>query len=327
MRIDWGAKWFELRSEMGESDLTTVFYRDGDQSWQSAHFHHRESDGFGRLQKVLREQGFPLQLPAKKLEAPSSWKSLPLLFKGILKHPVLKLNPWKIYLVEKKTSPEQARAIFLNESENLLLKRKAKVLKVTPSFLILSMLTEVLRQRLYTRSTDAACWLFPVNLRGAYPDVPNDWNCISFVPIYFSGMIGAEELKRSYQEMRQALKRQDFWAFWELYSIGKWIGVTGMRKLIRRSRHRSFWMGSFTDMGTWNDEALVASKFKDRQWILAPPGSPSYPVGISTIEWCQKRSITLKIHPCLSSTETTLLTEEILQEFRKVLLEGPAKAQ
>ena len=45
MKTDWGAKWFEIRESMGESDLITMRYRDPDKPPVNDDFPHRHGDG------------------------------------------------------------------------------------------------------------------------------------------------------------------------------------------------------------------------------------------------------------------------------------------
>ena len=93
-----------------------------------------------------------------------------------------------------------------------------------------------------------------------------------------------------------------------------------MRWLAKKGTGKSLWMGSFSDLGVWNQPQLVSSNLKNRFWCIAPPGSLTYPIGITTIEWCGHRSLTIKIHPAICSDHNKILSDSILEEFKNKIL-------
>jgi hypothetical protein len=316
MKKDWGSLWFELREEKGQSDLTTVMYRDSlNGPLIPEHFRHRESDGFGKMQSVLRKSGFEVRPSSKKLTPPAAWKFLPLLIKGILKHPVCKHNPWREYRSKPSEAPDRVSNLQLTDEESSKLVTKAKALHVSVAYYLMSVLTEKIRLALYRNPNDEAVWLFPVDLRGAFPDAALETLTLSFVPIHIRGPALAD-LPRGYGELRAKLKAGEYWAYHALYNIGRLIGRRGMKYLVDRTHEKSFWMGSFSDLGSWNQPELCNSPIKDRIWYLAPPGSPSYPIGFSHIEWCGRRTLNLRIHPSVTSEDTVLLAARLLEELR-----------
>ena len=318
---DWAAKWFEVRAEMGQSDIATMMYQDQGQPIKKVHFHHREADGFGKIQSLLRNEGITIQAPIRPLKKPSSFLHFYLLIKGMITHPRLPHNPWKSFSLQFPQSgqPDEVSFWFLTKEENQKLKSLAKEKKLNLGFFILSELDQIIKKQLYQNPEDSGFWLCPVDLRGAYPNAPAGQNFVSFVVAEIKGINNPKSVQESFEKYKSALRTGAYWAFWELAQIGRWVGLRGMKYLAKQGTNKHFWMGSFSDLGVWNQEVLMNSKVKDRHWVIAPPGSPSYPIGITTIEWCGNRSITMKIHPSICNNQATKAATEILEEFKKII--------
>jgi hypothetical protein len=319
--IDWAAKWFEVRAEMGQSDIATMMYQDQGQEFKKAHFHHRDADGFGKIVSLLKEDGIDVRAPIRPLKKPAFYWHFFLLIKGLLTHPRLPHNPWKFFSGSNIAGqPNEVSYLFLTHEENNKLKSTAQSKNLNLGFFIVSELDQIIRQRLYKNQKDKSVWLCPVDLRGAFPLAKPEQNFVSFVATEFNGMGGAAEIKKSFESYKSNLKSGSYWAFWELAHIGRWVGMNGMRWLAKQATNRAFWMGSFSDLGIWNQPEIQNSKACDRYWVIAPPGSPAYPIGITTIEWCGNRSITMKIHPAICERRCQALSDEILGEFKTKLL-------
>ena len=318
---DWAAKWFEVRAEMGQSDVATMMYQDKGQEIKKVHFHHREADGFGKIQSLLRNEGITIQAPIRPLKKPPGFLHFYLLLKGMITHPRLPHNPWKTFSTDLNSGlPDEVSFWFMTEEENQKLKKMAKDKNLNLGFFILSELDQIIKKQLYKNPEDTGSWLCPVDLRGAYSNAPAGQNFVSFVVAELKGINNPKAVQESFEKYKAALKSGAYWAFWELAQIGRWVGLGGMKWLAKQGTNKHFWMGSFSDLGVWNQEALKNSKVKDRHWVIAPPGSPSYPIGITTIEWCNNRSITMKIHPAICDKETPAeVSKKILAEFKKKL--------
>lgn len=319
--IDWAAKWFEIRAEMGQSDQVTMMFQDQEDSWVKHHFRHRETDGFGKIQSILKNEGIAVRAPIRPLKKPS-WLAQPfLLIKGIRLHPKLDQNPWKFYDPNLPSAdPDDVSAWFLSKQETQALAQRAKEKNLNVGFYILSEMDHLLRNKLYQNPEASSTWLCPVDVRGAFKDPSWNRNWVSFIIASFKGPASDRTTQEAFDDYKQALKSGMYWAFWELYQIGKYIGLKGMRHLARKAQNKSFWMGSFSDLGSWNQEDLKNSKAKNRRWVMAPPGSPSYPIGITTIEWCEQRTITLKIHPGIVEGDHVEMAHTVMGEFRKTAL-------
>lgn len=322
--IDWAAKWFEIRAEMGQSDLATFMYTGPEQKLVKVHFRHRETDGFGKIVSLLESEDLQVQAPTRTLKKPATFLQPYLLLKGILTHPKLRHNPWKKFDLKVTTAPvENVCSWHLSPIENKTLKDQAKNKNLNVGFYILSLMDEIVRQNLYQTPEDSSHWLCPVDVRGAFPEATLNRNWVSFIVTKFSGTTGDKNIQKAFKKYRQDLKSGLYWAYWELYQIGKWIGIKGMKHLARRAHNKSFWTGSFSDLGSWNQKELLQSHACNRHWIMAPPGSTSYPIGITTIEWCHQRSITLKIHPAICEGSNQEVAEKLMGLFKEKVQHFP----
>lgn len=311
---DWASKWFEVRAEMGQSDIATMMYQDPNMSLQKAHFHHREADGFGKIQSLLKNEGLEVAAPIRPLKKPSSFLNFFLLLKGLLTHPRLPHNPWKFFSANAPSGlPDEVSYWFLTTDENKNLAALAKRKNLNIGFFILSELDQIIKKHLYKNSQDKSTWLCPVDLRGAYPQAPTNQIFVSFVVAEIE-----DSIQNAFENYKKNLRSGSYWAFWELAQIGKWVGMRGMRWLANQGTNKSFWMGSFSDLGVWNQPKLLDSHTKNRHWVIAPPGSPAYPVGITTIEWCGNRSITMKLHPAICGEKSVQISNQILAEFKNI---------
>lgn len=318
--IDWAAKWFEIRAEMGQTDLATMMYQDGDAPVQKEHFHHREADGFGKIQSLLHAEGIEIQAPTRPLKRPSSFLHFYLLLKGLIQHPRLPHNPWKNFSAQTLSGlPDEVSHWFLSSEENQKMKSLAKIKNLNLGFFIVSEIDQLAKKKLFKNPQDKGVWLSPVDLRGAFPNAPKGQNFVSFIVTEFLGVDHPDLVQKSFEKYKQDLRSGVYWAFWELANIGKWIGIRGMKWLVRQGTNKSFWMGSFSDLGIWNQESLFKSKSKNRRWIIAPPGSIAYPIGITTIEWCGNRSITIKVHPAICDKPSKLISDELIAEFKQLV--------
>ncbi len=314
---DWASKWFEIRSDMGQSDLATMMFQDRGKPLTKVHFHHREADGFGKIQSLIKSEGLEITPPIRALKPPPNYLNFYLLIKSLIIHPRLPHNPWKYYSSDKPASlPDDVSYWILSTNENQKLKDLAKQKKLNLGFFIISEFDRIIKKQLYRNPEDKSTWLSPVDLRGAFPETKTSQNIVSFIVTDFKGNDDLD-IQKSFENYKKDLKAGLYWAYWQLANIGQWIGIKGMKWLAQAGKNRSFWMGSFSDLGIWNQKNLINSNLKNRAWIMAPPGSASYPIGITTIEWCETRTITIKVHPSICKEHNLLVSDKILSEFKK----------
>lgn len=319
----WPSKWFEIRSEMGQSDLATIMFQDIGKPFEKHHFRHREADGFGKILSLIKRAGIDVSAPIRKIKKPSRYLNYYLLVKGLLTHPRLPENPWKYFFEDRESGhPDQVSWLFFSNEENQYLKKMAVEKKLNLSFFLLSELDEIIKKHLFKNPHDDGTWLTPVDVRGAYPDAEIDHNYVSFI----ATKIQTQKIPEAFVKYKNDLRTGAYWPFWELAQIGQYVGLKGMRWLVKQGIGKSFWMGSFSDLGIWNQPELQNSSIRHRYWCIAPPGSLAYPIGMTTIEWCGNRSLTMKIHPAVCVGNSKDLSDLILKEFKEKILKTVSKS-
>ena len=86
-----------------------------------------------------------------------------------------------------------------------------------------------------------------------------------------------------------------------MLNIGRLIGVGGMRFFSIRTERKSQWMGTFSNVGSWPPVGSAPGILDpDIVYIVAPPGTPNFPISVGLITWNGRLSITLKVHPSIS---------------------------
>jgi hypothetical protein len=311
----WEKEWFTIRENMGYSDMVTMRYQDVGQSLVIEDFAHRNGDGLGKMRSILAKAKIFPTVESKKIKSPPNWMSLPLLLKGLKVHPRLKANPWRQWtFIKCSSSVDSVASIVWDEAKSKAFNEKARKLGVSSGFLLLSEITAWVEKNLFAVDSKKATWMCPVDMRGAFPDATADDMCVSFVPAVFALPITKESCQQSFANYKAALKRGDYWGIWELAKVGKWIGLNGMKFLAQANEQKCHWTGTFSDLGKWDQPELRVANIQSREWTIAPPGSPTHPIGIISIEWCGRRNISVKIHPSITTEDPVLVAQRLLDQ-------------
>jgi hypothetical protein len=323
--INWNGLWFQIRAEKGQSDMVTFQYIDGLTGKRiNRNFPHRETDGFGALMLNLAKDGYPqFQPPSKSFAPPTAAQRFLLFWKGLLGYPKPPQLIWKNWKPDLTEEHHHVAWLTFTPEMEAHLETQSRKLKINTTSYLLAVLNEVCRQELCAPSSEPGLWMMPVNMRGSFPNMPLTQNCVSFVPLKTAPLSMTPEkaiesaATSIYQQLRTSLKSNQHWAFWELGQIGKWIGYSGM-KLLSAKSDQSYWTGTFSDLGTWEQESLNSDPIAKRIWLIAPPGSPSYPLGATSLKWFGKRVISLKIHPSIlpENVSPFAMAQKILDQMR-----------
>ena len=160
-------------------------------------------------------------------------------------------------------------------------------------------------------------WLFPVNMRGGVNKKNVFSNQSSGILINGKQDIEASNIQK---QIKNELTNNKHWANWFSYHIGVLIGVGGMRYLSKRSSEKSYFLGTFTNMGEWPLPGTEPQCLhnEDEAYIVVPPGTKNYPVSVGIITWHGKTSISLKIHPSICSDRSKV--KKILDQFKNEML-------
>lgn len=310
---DWIGLWFEIQAERGHGDEVPFFLAQLDGSkFQDFSFRHREKDGVAALTEAFSQLGLRLNRPRKEMRRPPLVAVPRLLWRGLTGNSAGGKPNWRSLLSEVTKKPRLFAFLVLREKEERALAAYLERYRISLSAYLLSRLSLAMEPELLDGPVTGS-WLLPVDMRPAFPERPLSGNCVSFVKVP-AGPDAAE----IHRQVKRALGKFEHWSNWWIYHIGRVVGLRGMRRLSRRSAERTFWLGSFTDLGDWTPAASPESQnFRDSVWAIAAPGTPNNPVGCGTIAWFGKRSISLRIHPSLN--DDPAISSVILRRLAKMI--------
>lgn len=321
MKHDWAGEWYTIARERGVNDSACLgLAHCGSQTVQWLDFSHIHHDGVGGFCMTLKELGatnvkWPERRRASKAQAKSKWQ----IFKtGLLSlkpaHP-----PWKAKQVQfLKPDVHKFDWIIFTEKETEFLYQYTKTNNISLHALFLYWLQETALNELMNHPLKGS-WLFPVNMRGMveperYKQNPMG-NFSSGIPIAIDGELTAQQYQR---KISKGMADRLHFSTWAMLQVGKYIGKSGMRYFSKRSQNKSFWIGSFTNMGRWPIEGTeIPSYLKDTQsaWICSPPGTANYPLSVGVITWYNRLSISLKIHPSILKNQEDDLSSKVIQRI------------
>lgn len=317
MKPDWVGLWFQIQDERGHSDLVPYYLLDlqgnkiGDFS-----YHHREMDGAAVMPRIMQSLDLSDgKFVSKPLTHPSVLKRLPLFLKGVLGQGRRPNPNWKELDTTIQEKPKTLSCLLLSERANKTLQSQAKQHKVSANSYLLERLSFALGKHLFQGANIQGSWMFPVNMRGAFPNKGLEGNVVSYVPVNISAQTLDKDI---HQQIKTGLQENVHWSNWWVYNIGKWIGLSMMRKLSFKASQKTFWIGSFSDMGDWTPSEKYPKResYKDCVWMVGLPGSPNNPVGSASYTWFGRRSMSLRIHPSVCRENNKEMTLKVLTELQ-----------
>lgn len=325
---DYIAMWFQARKAFGIGDRMNVGLLNksaDDINWFE--FSHSEMDGLGGLTTILREHDYPcLDLPkiADK-SAPSHWQQVKMLFAGG-KSNVPKNIRWKATFPDYATT-NLANTQYSNDApivnryfskvETLEIKKLAKKHRVALNIYLFWALNRAVAEQLLASQQDYY-WLYPVNLRGALPHVPETGNCSSGINVLLNNTMAPRDIQF---QIKQQIKAKSHWQLWWQAHIGKVIGEKGIRRIYEYVSERQFYAGSFSFLGNWplkDDNNPPVNP--DELWVCCGIGTKNYPVSTGILLWHGQLSLGLKLHPYIA--EDITITESVMQCWKLHLLQG-----
>jgi len=308
---DYVGMWYTARRVYGVDDrmLYGTFEKGGAQpQWYSAS--HRYYDGIAGIAMTLQAKGvaFPDGLPkGRDKVAPTLgelWKAARL----PLNAPAPKLS-WR------NLAPELARApaalpvtVLLDIPESDAVEICAKRAGVSSTVWLLWTADRAVRELLFT--PDAVLpWIYPVNLRGVVQCERESMNhCGGFAVTIAHGM-SAVDVR---EQVSARLARLEHWRQWFLLSLGSWVGQRGINLLYRLTRPKpGKFAGSYSNVGSWSAPAIDGL-------TGSAPGSPGYPVCITTMVCNGRRGIAIRLHPVVDKDGTAAV--RVLARWREVML-------
>ena len=311
-QVDWVGLWYTVAKERGVNDVVDfgrVNTASGAVEWFD--FSHQQCDGAGGMAYALKKLGRAVPpMPRSREDAPPRGLRKARILVRAARGPKPPVMRWKHPAPGARAMPRDfSWHVFSAEETNSILARAAAQ-KVSVNAWMMAHLTDVLLPELL-EGAGPARWLFPVNMRGPVWTGDGLGNHSSAIPIFVRAGTKPAEI---HAQIREGLVNGAHWATWWMLHVGKLVGLRGMRYLSRQSAKKSFWLGTFSNMGAWDDEHASP----DEAWIVAPPGSENYPIGVGIVTWRGRMAISLKIHPAVCANRA--LPPRLFTEFVKRLL-------
>lgn len=308
--IDWVGRWYSVARERGRSDRVDFgrVREDGSLEWFD--FPHELGDGVYAMQSTHQKLGRqPPPTPrGRETAPPQGWRKVAILLKALRPTPLPPMR-WLNPSPGAAATPKEICWHVFTAAETKRILARAKSEGVSVNAWIMARLNDTALPALLAAPATGR-WLFPVNMRGPLADSPRG-NQSSGIPVVARPGLTAPEIHAS---IRESLKGGAHWATWWMLHAGKVVGLKGMAYLSKRSEQKSFWLGSFTNLGEWTSREAPAGE----AWLAAPPGSPNYPIGVGIVIWTGRMSIVFKVHPAVCADRA--LPPRIFEEFLGRLL-------
>ncbi|KXO09193.1 Membrane fusion protein of RND family multidrug efflux pump [Moritella sp. JT01] len=325
---DYIAMWFQARKAFGIGDRMNVglLKKTTDEiNWFE--FSHSEMDGLGGLTTILREHDYPCENLPKTADkfAPSHWQQIKMLFAGG-KSKAPKMIRWKTtypdYAATNLADTQYSNDApivnaYFTQSETIEIKKRARKHRVALNIYLFWALNRAISEQLLASQQDYY-WLYPINLRGALPNIPETGNCSSGIHVLLNNTIAARDIQR---QVKQQIKAKSHWQLWWQAHIGKIVGENGVRRIYQYVSERQFYAGSFSFLGSWplkGDNNPPVNQ--DDMWVCCGIGTKNYPVSTGILLWHEQLSLGLKLHPYVADDIQT--TQATMQCWKQHLLQG-----
>lgn len=321
-QTDWIGLWYELLKERGENDLIAMVrsqrLANGEvKDLEKYSFSHSQMDGTSAIPYYFSQFGEDIcPREVKQVKRPGLLKTIKLTWEN------RKLTPKNIPIWKSQNQDSQLRRIediflysrlSLDAETTLKIKNYCRDNKISENSLLLYHFNQEVIQ-LIDNPQDDLNWLFPVNMRGIITKKDSYQNHSSFIPLITSNKVSLIDINN---QMRQGLKSFRYIGIWWIHHIGILLGKNGMRKLSLKSSQKSFWLGTFSNVGEWTtspDQFKSLCENQDEAWFFAVPGSRNFPIGLVIMTMNGQMNFSLRIHPSLGlchEREKTLLASFI----------------
>lgn len=320
---DWVGVWYEILKERGENDQCVVGrgkWIDGElKDCEYFEYSHSLMDGSASIPYYMTKLGADLRPIDSNYTKPISCLQhvkLALKAKDIspASRPVWReqneIRPKDNYeFAVKALSVEQTQKFNKYLSENKL-SQNIVILELLNRF-IFALIKEQARGQEYS-------WLLPINIRGIVRKKDPYENHTSFVQLRLNANAAYEDIRSRFT---QKVKTLNHIGLWWVHHIGVLFGKNYMAKLSKKSATKNFWLGTFSNVGTWQmDDSNYKGLGADEVWFATTPGSKNFPIGCVAMEFNGKLTLTLKIHPSIAK-ENTICAQQILENiYQEIIL-------
>lgn len=305
--------WYRAARKRGVNDIASIArisLMDEKIEWYD--FSHAEMDGIGAFHKYFPKLNIPIEKSSSRaLGRPSWWRFPQLFYHGLTQ---LKTSP--IDWIErnqtlKANDLHDFSWLVLTERETQLFNERLASLPFGQNGYLLSLCNNILLKKLVNleKKSILGNWLFPVNMRGGLSGQNTIGNRSSGIVI--PSRVGTDALE-FHRLIKEKLTLEEHWSIWWLHQTSRFLGQRGVDFISRKTGNKTFYLGTFSNMGSWPN--VTDQQYQDDDaWICTPPGTPNFPISIGILTWCGRLSLTLKIHPsiCRNQKLPSLLIKEI----------------
>lgn len=318
---DWVGVWYEILKERGENDLCTVGrarWHDGKlESRQAFEYSHSLMDGSASIPFYLTKLGAnykPLYSNYKKKI--SCWQHIKLAFAAHDISPASK----PLWREDNDRRPSDNNEFHIAVIEKDKTERFNKFLsdnKLSQNLVLLSLLNKYVFELIKDEGqVQNYSWLLPINIRGIVNKKSAYENHTSFVQLRLNAQSQYESIKEVFG---QKVKSLNHIGLWWIHHIGVLFGKNYMTKLSKNSASKNFWLGTFSNVGTWNvNDADYDSLGEGEVWFATTPGSRNFPIGMVAMEFNGRLTLTIKVHPSIALDNITAaktLADKIISEI------------
>lgn len=299
--------WFDTLEAMGE--YIGIRYgkldpESGEVDW--IYRPHAQFDGIGGFGDILRCQGAQVRkLPELSSSIPQRWLDLPRALPELSKPP--KVLAWREEITQSARSGETLREAPAAVAWHLFSKRETdqivshcRKMNVTVNSFLLKHLSEALRPGLQ-EPEEPIPWMIPVNLRGSITQDRDTGNHSSYVAVKIDSQYS---IQATHKSIYNKLERGEHWANWKAYGLTKGLPINIKKALIDSNRAMIQWnVGSFSNLGVWDDEYLAIDPSVSTPWLFAPPVLKCQMIGAGCLTFGGRLSLMLQTHPSLTTSD------------------------
>lgn len=290
---DYVGMWYEARRRHGVDDTMWFgFYENGEPVPNWHRRSHRFGDGLGGLSVLLRERGHDCgPLPSSRSMKKPDWREL-WRTRRPLDEPAPAIDWNHLDASQRHSQSHVPVSLVLTPEQTLQVEATARAAGVSSTIWLLWTADRAVRSTLADVQS-VMSWVFPVNLRGAVDCGDPVMNHCSGLMVSVSGNTAPVSLK---EQISARFARHEHWRQWIALTIGRYIGQLGINLLYRlvqapAGRHT----GSYSNLGEWNVPFLDAL-------TCSAPGSPAYPVAVSTVLCNGRRTLACRLHPVIGGS-------------------------
>lgn len=291
--IDWVGKWFELLNERGfatEVLLASSSPGDPNDLCHIKSYSHAEYDGVGLVLEHLRQQGHAPLVPSlpKNYHAPW-WKKIIGLIRNLRFVPVFGAR-WKAFSSSKDSASSKNKFRFklLSKDETQRVLKASRQAGVSVNSQLLWTLDQSLRSE-WIAGSGPFYWMIPINMRGASLKTRDTSNHASWIWVDSLKANSALEIQN---QIQKRFADHFHWGAWLSLNIGKVIGVSGMKFLLKKAESiQEHWVGTFSNVGAW--------KLNADPLVIIVPTAPSTPISAGCLTVNDQLGLSINVDPLL----------------------------